>query len=225
MNKTIWITRAQPGANKSAILWQKAGFKTVTAPLIEISPAQNAPLPPPLKATLLVTSKNALLALKAYTDRRHWPVIAVGNATASLALSIGFENVRSAQGNAADLIKFVLNKVARDSCSLAYLCGTNVKTDISRVLSEQGYEITRHNIYDNEPVTIFPQIDTKKLTHIALYSEMSAKVLVNSSLDVSALSVISISPAVDQIAKPANFKQNLVAAQAEEMAMITALSS
>lgn len=102
----VWVTRARPGAERTAARLTALGFAPQVVPLLEI-----APLSPALDLTgvdaLAFTSVNAVTAFSALTDARALPVFAVGDATAEAARVAGFASVRSASGALGDLAALI----------------------------------------------------------------------------------------------------------------------
>ncbi len=96
--RTVWITRAQPGADQTAERLSALGYAPIVAPLLAIRP-----LGPALDLTevqaLAFTSRNGVRAFAALSDDRARPVFAVGDATAACAREAGFADVRSAGGD------------------------------------------------------------------------------------------------------------------------------
>ena len=96
--KRVWITRAEPGAARTAARLRDMGFEPIVAPLLAIE--QLTPPVPDLAtfAALAFTSVNGVAAFAALTPGRDLPVFAVGDATAQAALDAGFADVRSIAG-------------------------------------------------------------------------------------------------------------------------------
>ena len=101
------MTRAQPGAARTAERLAALGFEPVVAPLLAIRPL---PSPPPDLngvAALAFTSRNGVDAFAALTAERGLPVFTVGDATAERARQAGFPDVRSASGAIDDLARLL----------------------------------------------------------------------------------------------------------------------
>lgn len=224
--KRIWITRAEPAAAKSAKNWQSAGFETICAPLIEIAPPKIMPQSLDKNAVLLITSKNALHMLGRLTDRRDWPVMTVGDASADLARDMGFADVISAGGTGKDLIALVKNTYKPgQNIQFTYVSAETCRVQIAKRLVADGYMARRDVYYCNRPVMKFPEIDTSALTHIALYSPMAARKLSTHLAQLEHITIISMSSEVDKALGAANLAVRCVASRPEESAMIRALSS
>ena len=149
----VWITRAQPGAARTAARLSALGFDPVVAPLLKI---RALPQPAPDLtdvAALVFTSRNAVSAFASLTAARDRSVLTVGDATAEAARAAGFADVRSASGDlkalaqliAADLPPFVhgnvlLHPAAREPAGdLAALLGPSTPVRTLPI-----YEADRH---------------------------------------------------------------------------------
>jgi len=225
MTLKVWITRSEPGASKSAKAWERAGFDTLIAPLVRISLPAIMPDIIADQAILLITSQNALRAIGELTDRRDWSVITVGDRSAAMAHDMGFKTVKSASGNADDLVGLVSRTYdVDDGQNFIYASGSDIRLDVAKVLTDRGYKARRTVFYENRPVDAKAEIDLSNVTHAALYSAMAARTFKRLGLE-NCLSTISISEAVDQVLGERPKALRLVASRPEESAMIKALSS
>lgn len=113
------MTRAEPGAGRTAARLRALGFEPLVAPLIATRPL---PGPPPDLSgvgALAFTSRAGVTAFveragAAVPDRSAFdppafalPVFAVGDATAQAARAAGFRDVRSAAGAGRDLLALI----------------------------------------------------------------------------------------------------------------------
>ena len=109
--RRVWITRAQPGAARTAARLTALGFVPVVAPLLTLRPLPAALSAAPdlsTVAALAFTSPNGVEAFAALTpELRDRPVFAVGDATAEAARSAGFTDARSAAGDVHDLARLI----------------------------------------------------------------------------------------------------------------------
>lgn len=101
------MTRAEPGAARTAARLTALGLEPVVAPLLTIHAIPQAE--PDLNgfAALAFTSVNGVEAFAALTIRRDRPVFAVGDTTAAAARAAGFAAVRSAGGALDDLARLL----------------------------------------------------------------------------------------------------------------------
>ncbi|MFK4058836.1 uroporphyrinogen-III synthase [Brevundimonas sp. NPDC046655] len=109
--RRIWITRAQPGAARTAARLTALGFEPVVAPLLAIRPLPDALDAAPdfaSVAALAFTSPNGVSAFAALTPAlRDLPVFAVGDATAEAAREADFTDARSAAGDIHALARLI----------------------------------------------------------------------------------------------------------------------
>ncbi|WEK57822.1 MAG: uroporphyrinogen-III synthase [Candidatus Brevundimonas phytovorans] len=109
--RRVWITRAQPGAARTAARLTTLGFTPVVAPLLTLRPLPEALGAAPDFATvaaLAFTSPNGVAAFAALTPLlRALPVFAVGDATAEAARDAGFADARSAAGDIHALARLI----------------------------------------------------------------------------------------------------------------------
>lgn len=94
----VWITRAEPGASRTAARLTDMGFKPVVRPLLHIEPLVAAP-PETAPDALIFTSLNAVPVWSGLSPDRDTSVLAVGETTAETARAAGFTSVRSADGD------------------------------------------------------------------------------------------------------------------------------
>ena len=109
--RRVWITRAEPGAARTADRLAALGFTPIIAPLLTLAPlpaALDAAPEPAAVAVLALTSPNGVEAFAPLIPRfRDHPVFAVGDATAEAARSAGFTDVRSASGDIHALARLI----------------------------------------------------------------------------------------------------------------------
>lgn len=103
----VWVTRAEPGAGRTAGGLVERGVDPLVAPLLRL---QRLTLEPGEAeaalagaAALAFTSRAGVEAFGALTTVRDLPVFAVGDATAEAARAAGWAKVESADGDAAAL--------------------------------------------------------------------------------------------------------------------------
>jgi len=103
---TVWITRAQPGAEATARRLKALGYTALVDPLLEIRD-----LTPTVDLTgvaaLAFTSANGVEAFAKLTPVRDLPVFAVGEATAQAARAAGFAQAFSADGDVEALAQLL----------------------------------------------------------------------------------------------------------------------
>jgi uroporphyrinogen-III synthase len=108
----IWITRAEPGASRTAGRLRDLGHEPLVAPVLEVHP-----LPALIDlggvGALAFTSVNGVLAFADLCPDRGLPVFAVGDTTAQAARAAGFGLVVSAEGDVDDLARVIVSATGR----------------------------------------------------------------------------------------------------------------
>ena len=117
--RRVWITRAEPGATRTAAHLEGLGFISVVVPLLAVSPIAQARPDLAGVAALAFTSRNGVAAFAALTPERGRPVFTVGDATAEAARAAGFAEVRSAAGALEALARMLTAEGPRDGVVLA----------------------------------------------------------------------------------------------------------
>lgn len=146
----VWITRPQPGADRTAEAVAAIGLEPLVLPLtevracdpeIDIDAAERA-------GFVAVTSANAIrLAPKALLDAmRAKPLYAVGNATRAAAEAAGFARAVSAQGAVDDLAALIAAREGPGSEGL-YLCGRRRTGDLEDRLAAAGISCRPAEVY------------------------------------------------------------------------------
>lgn len=104
--RRVWVTRAEPGAARTAARLAALGFEPVVAPVLAIRR-----LAPVIDLSgieaLAFTSVNGVEAFVALHSDRALPVFTVGDATAEAARAAGFAVVRSASGDVHALARMI----------------------------------------------------------------------------------------------------------------------
>lgn len=118
--------------------------------------------PPAIDATNLqaiaVTSSNALRAIQrssALPRLSRLPVFAVGAATTAAARGLGFSDVRTGEGAAADLLLKLTGGLSPDAGALLYLRGEHIAVDLAPGLISTGFTVRSEIVYRAVPAKSF----------------------------------------------------------------------
>lgn len=152
----VWITRPQPGADRTAAALREAGYEPLVLPLTEIRPVDPGVSPDDLAAfeAVAVTSANALRhapvwVIEALRDKL---LFAVGDATAAEARSHGFAIVRSAAGDVDHLLALIASTL-HPGARVAYPCGSPRNGDLDGKLQQAGFPARTIEVYRTEIVS------------------------------------------------------------------------
>ncbi len=179
VQKKIWITRAQPGADATAARVRVLGHEPFVAPLLVVE--KRDPVAPDLHGVgvLAFTSSNGLQAYcEVSADRTH-PVFAVGAATAQAARAAGFKRVLSADGDVAALAEGLIARRRELGGAVLHPGAAEPAGDLAGALERHGIETRQLVLYDTVPSPLSPsQLAELANIDIALvHSPKAAKAL------------------------------------------------
>ncbi|MBX9576472.1 MAG: uroporphyrinogen-III synthase [Caulobacteraceae bacterium] len=149
----VWVTRAQPGADRTARAVADLGHDPIVAPVLEVHDLPVAMQPPP--DTLAFTSANAVAAWGRLTPDRSARVFAVGDATATAVREAGFGDVRSAAGDGAALADLIAQAA---SAPVLWPRGADIAFDLEAALSGR-VPVRSLPVYETRPTTPPPRPD------------------------------------------------------------------
>ena len=178
----VLLIRSQEDADALAKDLQSKGVESVHHPLFA---ARFFPIPA-LKApqALIITSKNALRALKEADELKNIPLYGVGNQTALFAQHIGFSNVMSASGTSKELLELILKKADPRKGMMHHLSGKIIKEDLVKKLRDAGFKAKRHIVYQIEdyeelPTVLLSRFENHQISHVMFFSPRTTELFVN----------------------------------------------
>lgn len=216
----IWITRAEPGASRTAQRLRTMGHTPVVAPLLSIRPLPNPTLPQLDKFTCLAfTSPNGVEAFARLTDQtRRLPAFCVGDATRDSALEHGFTQSLTAQGDIHALARLIKSSGVRGP--LLAPGAREPAGDLPGLLPE--IPVTRLPVYAAfETQTPVPtRIDT-----ILIHSPRAARALAKTlpPNKAPAYRLLAISEAAAAPLRSLNFKEMYVSLHPDEPSLLSPL--
>lgn len=219
---TIWITRTAPLAFKSAEFWAKHGYAAAVAPVLEVTKPREMPALPPRDGVIIFTSGNGAKAFAEQTLLRHWPVVTVGIQTKLVCHDLGFRTVTTANGTSEDVTQIILKDFT--TARPIYHCGGNhVRGTITQDLKAKGYRAQHDIYYLSAPVAQMPKVNLAHIDFVGVYSPLAAQTLAGFAPDLSDITVLSLSPAVDEALGEIKCKARYIAENPGEVALIAAV--
>lgn len=133
---------------------------------------------------LIITSKNALRALKNQEEFKNLPLYVVGDKTAELAQKLGFSSVLNASGTTQELIQLISNTAKKEDGILWHLSGEIVKGSMIDTLKNAGFEAERKIVYYIKdavdlPPALYMELQNQHISHIIFCSPRTTTVFVN----------------------------------------------
>ncbi|WP_417803418.1 uroporphyrinogen-III synthase [Thalassospira lucentensis] len=148
MGPLVLNTRPETdSADLEAILTQR-GYQVMSAPMLQIEfPDQATVFDPAPYQALIFTSANGVRAFARLSDDRARPVLCVGDATARLAAQIGFDQIKSANGDINDLADLIRDQIDPEKGPLFHPAARKTAGDLGQILADGGYKIDRQTVY------------------------------------------------------------------------------
>lgn len=185
---TVLITRPEPEAAQLANRLHALGYSVISEPMLDIAYSEDThkALERAFEGLLqgvIITSKNALMALAERPFTRDMPLWVVGSATEQAARDLRFTNLRS-PGKDADgaeaLVEYILAQGAPGRGKFVYLSSTSTYADVAGMLREQGFSVEHLPVYEATPRTALSErlktaLHDGKVDVATFFSPLSAR--------------------------------------------------
>lgn len=180
----ILFTRSLEDSKDLILRFNELGHKVSYMPVIEIKKVDHDLINFNNFKGLIFTSANSLKFINSKEVDKNIFCFCVGSATEKKALSLGFQNVISAEGNVRNLKEIILRNFNSNFGKILYLSGELISKDLDKELNLLGYDIKRIINYTANPIR---EIDQKFLENLKssvpdilyVYSQNSALSLLN----------------------------------------------
>ena len=223
MSLRVAITRAAPENARTAAQLQDHGAIPYLAPLLDIAPRAFDADVTNVQA-LLFTSSNGVHAFTRESSVRSVLALAVGDATAQAARAVGFAEVRSANGDVAELAALAAATLDPADGKLVHIGGAHLAGDLGGALQAAGFKVERRIGYEAQAVTTLPIAFGEPLDAVLFHSVRAASVFAGLGAPrADQLTAACISAAVAEAARKTAWKQLVVAAAPREDALLAAL--
>ncbi|MDP4002897.1 uroporphyrinogen-III synthase [Methylobacterium sp. NEAU K] len=150
----VWVARPEPGAARTGAALAACGHVPLVAPVLVVRPTGERP-PDGSFDALLLTSTNAVPALKDAASLRGLPVFAVGPRTAAVAIRAGLGPVWEGPGDAGGLAARVAESLP-PGARLLHAAGAERKREPAAALAAAGFRVTVFVAYAAEAVPALP---------------------------------------------------------------------
>jgi uroporphyrinogen-III synthase len=233
---TRWlVTRPREEAERFADAMRDRSLDPVIAPILEIEPVDPGPIDLSDVQAVLATSRNGIDAFARRVTRRDLPVLAVGDATADLARSLGFRDVASAAGDGDDLADLARAKLDPAGGVLLHPSGEDIARDLTALLAPAGFTVRRIVLYRARPVAALPSAAVAALADpglagVVFFSPRTAKVFATLAARVelthrlAGLTAVCLSPAVAQALDPSPWRAVRIADRPDSPSLLARLS-
>lgn len=216
--RTVWVTRAEPGAARTGGRLAALGLTPVVRPLLTLRSLDVRPDLTGIQA-LAFTSRNGVKAFVEQTGVPALPVFTVGDATAAAAREAGFAEVRSACGDIHALAALIRQQGR--GLSILHPAAAEPAGDLAALVGEAA-RIVPVAVYAAQE-THTPQPDAWDA--VLIHSPRAARALA-ATLPAGAARgriAVALSPAAAEPLCPLDFAETRIADAPTEDALLAAL--
>ena len=215
--RTVWVTRAHPGADRTAERLKAQGLTPVVVPLLTLRPLNVRPVLKGIEA-LAFTSRNGVAAFAELSSVPAMPVFAVGDATATAAREAGFTDVRSAGGDLYALAALI--RAEATGLSVLHPAATEPAGDLAALVGDAA-RIETLAVYEARETGAAPP---ETWDAVMIHSPRAARALSAGLLFAPGDRIaITISPAAAEPLASLGFAEIRVASAPTETSLLAAL--
>ena len=150
------ITRAEPGATRTADALKARGIDTIITPFLTIREADSISVDLTRVQALVFTSPNGVRAWARLRPERKPTAWCVGDATEQAAIEAGFAKTRSAGGDIDALVERLKAGLEPESGALLHVRGAHTAGDLSGTMMRHGYHVQEAIAYRADAPPILP---------------------------------------------------------------------
>ena len=208
------VTRPVEDGEETARALKARGHQALIAPLLTVKFLDGPAIALDEVQAILATSANGVRAFSRRSPRRDVPLFAVGPATANMARALGFQSVKSADGD-ADALALAASRWADPARgALLHVKGKGIESSLARNLP--GFHVLEESLYVVEAVDKMPgaaaeALRQEKLDAALFFSPRSAAVFADcvrrEKLPVGRLLAACISAAAAAALGPLQFRE------------------
>ncbi len=147
----ILFTRPLEDSEELILRFRNLGHKVSHMPVIQIKKVEHEKVNFFDYKAIIFTSANALKFLDTKLIDKKITCFCVGSSTEKKALSYGFQNVISAEGNVRALNELILQNFNSSDGKMLYVSGEIVSNDLDKNLVSSGYNVKRIINYSSKP--------------------------------------------------------------------------
>jgi uroporphyrinogen-III synthase len=209
----IWVTRAEPGAGRTAERLRALGHEPLVAPVLKVH-ALNPEIDLGGVGSLAFTSANGVRAFAALSRDRGLPVFAVGGATSEAARAAGFAFVLSADGDVKAMARAIAGSSGMLAGAVLHPGASEPAGDLIGALAALGVAARAVTVYETLilPVAVPPGAQA-----LLIHSPKAARAVADA--DIGNLTAYCISQAAAQ-PLAGRVRRAVVAAEPNEASLL-----
>jgi uroporphyrinogen-III synthase len=146
----LLLTRPREDSDRSAAALRALGHEVLIVPVLRVEAIADADLGPGPWAAAIMTSANAARAIvrhPRHAELTGLPLFAVGRRTAEAAVTAGFADVVSADGDGRDLAGLIAARAPDRAAPLLYLAGEDRAPALETALAAEGFSVRTGIVY------------------------------------------------------------------------------
>ena len=147
----ILFTRPLDDSEELILKFRNLGHRVSHMPVIQIEKIDHEKIDFLEYKAIIFTSTNALKFLDTKLIDKKIICFCVGNSTEKKALSLGFQNVVTAENNVRNLKELILQNFNSSEGKILYISGEIISSNLDKELSSLGYNIKRMINYRSKP--------------------------------------------------------------------------
>ena len=180
----ILLTRPLDDCKELILRFKSLGHKVSHLPVIKIQNVNYGKVNFDEFSGIIFTSANAVKNLTTSSINKQINCFCVGSSTEKVAKQNGFQNIFCADGNVNNLKEVILQNFDQKNCSLLYVSGEIISSNLDKDLISEGYKVKRIINYSTVPIE---QVSDEFIIDLKLsipdivyvYSENSARNYLN----------------------------------------------
>ena len=147
----ILFTRPLDDSRELILKFRNLGHKVSHMPVIQIEKVEHEKINFLDYKAIIFTSANALKFLDTKLIDKKIICFCVGSSTEKKALSLGFQNVITAEGNVRTLKELILQNFSSSYGKMLYISSEIISNDLDKNLEDLGFNIRRVVNYTSKP--------------------------------------------------------------------------
>lgn len=173
------ITRAEPGASRTAKALKALDIEPVIAPFLTIRDADTITSDLSRVQAIVFTSPNGVRAWAKLRPERKPAAWCVGDATEAAAREAGFTQTRSAGGDSTALVEKLAASLEPEKGALLHVRGAHTAGDVSGALMRRGFHMQETIAYRADAAPVLPAtaktaLEQKQLSAVLFHSPRAA---------------------------------------------------
>jgi uroporphyrinogen-III synthase len=232
----VLVTRPREESESLASALAARGIGAIIEPMMEIHYPAAETLDLAAVQAILCTSANGVRALARVSDERGLLLLAVGEATAARARAEGFTAVKSAGGDASDLVRLAAERLQPRCGRLLHVAGEAVAGDLVGELQAHGFVIERKVLYEARPVQALskPAVSAMRraMIDLALFFSPRTAAIFAKLADIAevaeccrTITAVAISAAADEVLAALPWLDRRVAERPSQSALLNMLDT